>query len=485
MWDEQSLGRDDFLYRDVKANQDSYYQAWAQGVRRPIVTSNYRDPDAMFDTYAYPRGGAVLHMLRRALGEESWWRSINHYLHKYANQPVQTEQFRIAIEETTGQPMDWFFEEWVYKMGHPILSVTKDYNPSTKTLTLNIKQEQKPDPAYAYPQTTLFRTPVDVEIGTSTNTRIERRMIEPKEEQTLTFAVDAEPVLVNFDYGSTLIKELKFNKPTDELVYQLTRDEDVMGRMWALGQLSSRMRDKATDGAEKQRIETVLAASLSNDKFWGMRVEAATALNGAPGSASRTALLAAVKDKDARVRARAITSLAASNDASLADVYIKALNDQSYATIRAAALALGATRSPAAYDALTKQLDTPSWRNNIRASALGGLAMLGDRRALDAALRYAAPGNEMTVRVAALSLLGSVGKDDPRAYPLLSSALNYAVTTSNGALRNAAAEALVALGDQRGVELFDQVLKKIDSLGVQFTIRQYQKRLREAAKTKG
>ena len=70
-------------------------------------------------------------------------------------------------------------------------------------------------------------------------------MIEPKEEQTFTFTVDSQPLLVNFDYGSTLIKELRFDKPTDELVYQLTRDEDVMGRLWALGQLANRMNEKS------------------------------------------------------------------------------------------------------------------------------------------------------------------------------------------------------------------------------------------------
>jgi aminopeptidase N len=60
----------------------------------------------MFDQYAYPRGAAVLHMLRKHLGEENWWRSINHYLKSNANQPVSTEDFRIAIEETTGESMD-------------------------------------------------------------------------------------------------------------------------------------------------------------------------------------------------------------------------------------------------------------------------------------------------------------------------------------------------------------------------------------------
>ena len=98
LWDEHSLGHDDFLYRDVKGNQDQYYTAWKNNQRRPIVTKNYRDPDAVFDVYAYPRGGAVLHMLRKTLGDDNWWRAINHYLNKYAHQPVETEQFRIAIE---------------------------------------------------------------------------------------------------------------------------------------------------------------------------------------------------------------------------------------------------------------------------------------------------------------------------------------------------------------------------------------------------
>ena len=212
MWDEHHLGHDDFLYLDVRQNQESYYQAWGRGQRRPIVTRNYASPDSVFDTYAYPRGGAVLHMLRNTLGEDNWWRAINHYLTKYAHQPVETEQFRIAIEEATGRPMDWFFDEWVYKMGHPVFRVTHDYDAQNKALTLKVRQEQHPDLESQYPQVTFFQTPVDIEIGTATGTRIERVQIEPKEEQTLRFTVDSEPLLVNFDYAGTLIKELVFSK---------------------------------------------------------------------------------------------------------------------------------------------------------------------------------------------------------------------------------------------------------------------------------
>src|SRR5207248_3394110 len=112
-------------------------------------------------------------------------------------------------------PMDWFFDEWLYRMGHPVFRVTQNYDAASKTLKLVVRQEQKPDPNSDYPQVAFFRTPVDVEIGTSGNTRVERVMIEPKEEQTFTFPVDSLPMLVNFDYGDMLIKELKFDKPTD------------------------------------------------------------------------------------------------------------------------------------------------------------------------------------------------------------------------------------------------------------------------------
>ena len=95
LWDEHSLGHDDFLYLDVKNNQDQYFAAWVKGIRRPIVTKNYANPDAVFDTYTYPRGAAVLHMLRQNLGEQNWWRAINYYLTKYAHQHAWIDFLRM------------------------------------------------------------------------------------------------------------------------------------------------------------------------------------------------------------------------------------------------------------------------------------------------------------------------------------------------------------------------------------------------------
>ncbi|HEX7999280.1 MAG TPA: M1 family aminopeptidase [Pyrinomonadaceae bacterium] len=479
MWDEHNLGRDDFLYLDVKGNQDAYYGAWNRGQRRPIVTKNFAGPDAVFDTYAYPRGGAVLHMLRSVLGEENWWRMINYYLRKYANQPVSTEQFRIAIEESTGESMDWFFDQWLYKMGHPVIRVAQDYDAAAKVVKLTVRQEQKPDPDSAYPQAGFFQMPVDIEVNAGNQTTITRVQLEAKEEQTFTISFDVKPQLVNFDYGGMLIKELKFEKSTDELLYQLARDADMLGRLWALGQLSARIKAPSTVAADRQRIAAALSAAVTNDNFWGMRQETAAALRSVPGDAVRTALLAAAKDKDARVRASAISSLAASGDASLASVYLQALNDQSYGVVRAAANALGQTKSPQASEALNKLFEKPSWRDSLKVSAMSGLAALGDKRSLELGIRYAAKTSPVTLRTGAVTLLGAIGKDDPRSFQLISDAFAQAVATGDFGLGSSAAEALVQLGDQRGVASFEQARKQVNNPQIEAFIMQFEQRLRQ------
>jgi aminopeptidase N len=305
--------------------------------------------------------------------------------------------------------------------------------------------------------------------------------ILPRKEQSFTITVDSKPLLVNFDYRGTLIKELEFDKTTEELAYQLTRDDDVLGRVWALGQLAGRVNSGSTAEAEKQRIASELASAVTRDKFWGVRADAATALGSIKGASARDALVAATRDADARVRAHAVTSLAASKDPAPAKLFEKLLNDKSYAVIKAAALALGETRSAGAYEALSKLLLVPSWRDNIKASALSGLGELEDKRALPVALRYAAKGNPPQVRTAALKLLGKVGTGSPEAFTLIAEMAPKAFAGGDFNLATAAGEALVSLGDPRGVAVLEQINKDpAVSARRKEQLREYQERLRKA-----
>jgi aminopeptidase N len=448
LWNEHDKGKDDFLY-EMYGNQQGYFQAWNQGNRRPIVTVRYSDPDELFDAYAYPRGGAVLSMLRFVLGEELFWKAINHYVKENQWQNVETSDLNAAIEEATGQNLSWFFDEWVYRMGHPEFEITSSYDGS-KSFKLTVKQTQKPDdkrPWFRSPD--FFTMPVDIAVTTSAGEKIHRVWID-KPEKEFTFEVDSKPLIVNFDRGNYIIKQVKFNRSDDELAYQLNHDSDVMGRVLAAIELKTHTSDAAAKA---------LAESALRDSFWGVRIEATKGLAAFKNDASRASLIEAVKDKDSRIRREAIKGLAAFKDPKLADLFVKIMNtDPSYFAIAEAARALGQSGSPQAYGVLAESLKLESWPGTISAGVLGGFAALKDPRALEAGLNYATPGNPPSLRNAAFQIIAEAGKGNDRALEALLSALKEKSLQT----RFNAVQALGKLGDQRAIPALEELAKSSD-----------------------
>jgi aminopeptidase N len=464
LWDENSKGHDYFLYSDVRSNQQQYLNTWNQGNRRPVVTKYYTNADALFDTYAYPRGGAVLHILRKHLGDELFFKSLNHYLTKNANSPVQTEQLRIAIEEATGQSMDWFFDQWLYKMGHPIFEVTQNYDESSKKLTLNVKQTQKIDLLNQYPQAEFFQAKVDIEI----DGKVQQVLLKPQAENVFTFDSPTKPQLVNFDYEGTLIKELKFDKSIDELLYQFKNDKDALGRVWAMNQLVPRWKSKDSSDADKAKILAAMNQAITTEPLWLIRrdvIQAVAQSQGNPNAANAvaanfdaatiTALTAAAKDKIPNIRAAAISGLGFLRDAKYSGTFLAALNDQSYSVIDAASIALARTKDAKAYDALTKLVETNSWKDHIRIAGLQGLATLGDKRAVDLGFKYNDKLYSNGVRVNALNVLASSGKGDARVYPLLLENFKKALENNDFQSIFGGFQSFIRLADPRGQEAFD------------------------------
>ncbi|HKV38682.1 MAG TPA: M1 family aminopeptidase [Blastocatellia bacterium] len=451
LWDEHHRGEDDYLY-DMLSNQNQYYQAWHQGIRRPVVTNLYDDPDGIFDVYAYPRGAATVSLLRHVLGEDLFWKAIHHYVEKFQWRNVDTGELADAIEESTGQNLDWFFDEWVYKMGHPVFEVSSSYDPAAGSVKLSVSQTQKPDnktPWFQQPD--FFTTPVDVGITTAAGEKIERIMID-KPVQEFTFKVDSKPLIVNFDRDNYVIKELKFSKTNDELEYQAIHDASVMGRIWAIDQLKS----KTGSGV----VSTL--AEAANDKFWGSRLEAVHGLAALKGDGSKTALQRALNDSSAQVRRGAVEGLAMYKDKNLAPVFVKLIgSDASYQVVADAARALGESGAPDAYAVLNELMTKDSWRDSIRGGAMRGLAALKDPRTLDLALKYAGPGNSPGLRGAAFSAMAELGKGNDHVLDVLTAALKE----HSDQIVFAALQSLGALGDARAVPALEELNERPDIPG--------------------
>ena len=471
LWDEKHKGHDYFLYADVLKNHNDVLGSWNGGVRRPIVTKYYANKDAMFDNYAYPGGGSVLHMLRKHLGDDLFFKSINNYLVSNAHQPVSTEELRIAIEETSGESMDWFFDQWLYRMGHPIFEITKSYDAASKKLTLNVKQTQTIDLNKEDPQAAFFQAKVDVEI----DNKIEQVWLKPQAENVFTFDSATEPKLVNFDYEDTLLKEIKFEKSVDELIYQAGNDKDVLGRVRAIRQLSIKLKDSP----DKAKFLTAFQTIATNDSLAQIRRDALNQIGNivsppSPAGAEPVAtkldeataqtILKATKDAKSIVRARAFTILSETEDAKYGDLYLAALNDQSYAVIDSAATALAATKNPKAYDALMKLVNTESWKGHLKIAGLNGLAELGDKRSFDMGYKLATdPMQPSNVRATALIIVAETGKGDKRAFPLIFDGFKKSLDANDIQGIVSSISAIIKLADPRGQEAFDLFKAKFKS----------------------
>ena len=129
------------VYQQEITDNINAYLGEARRYKRPISTKMYPNADAMFDSHTYPKGGVVLHTLRRQIGDEAFFAGLNYYLTKHRHQPVESGQLRRAFIEATGLNVEPFWAQWWDKPGHPVL----DYSWKRldgETVEVTVKQTQ-------------------------------------------------------------------------------------------------------------------------------------------------------------------------------------------------------------------------------------------------------------------------------------------------------------------------------------------------------
>jgi len=396
LYTRHAFGEDEFDYQ-MYDNQNEVLRADREE-RRPTVYDRYNDPVDLFSVYIYPRGADILNMLRGFLGDKLFFRAIQHYVHEYKHQNVDTHDFENAVEEATGYNLYWFFDEWVYKAGHPVYDVSYKYDMNSHEMVLNVRQTQTVDSL-----TPVYRMPVDLLIE-SPSQKISCRVWVDSSSNTYTFNLSEAPSMVNFDENDLLLKELDFKKSVTELAYQLEHDTNVAGRIWAVDQLA----ETDSDDAARPLID-----ALKNDPFWGVRQECAKELSRFRSSPVENALRLATGDKDARVAEEAINSLASFKDASLSDLLEKIYDSQTNYFVRAAAVRTLAAVAPGdAGSVIRKALEEDSYGEVIRSAALRALAKVDSSKALDEAMEMARYGEPQTLRLLSMREISRLAPDN-------------------------------------------------------------------------
>ncbi|MTB51669.1 M1 family aminopeptidase [Lewinella sp. W8] len=339
LWMEKKHGADAADHH-MLLERSGYFGSVANGEPHELIWYDYDDKEQMFDAHSYNKGGAVLHMLRHYLGDEVFFASLEYYLTENQYSPVEVDELRMAFEEISGEDLNWFFNQWFLKAGHPQLSLETSYADGTISLTV----EQTQDTENNVPA--IFRLPVNVNIYTNGQTapRTERIVVDQR-KQTFTFASDDAPDVVIFDPEHVILATYSYTKTADELAAQFRVAPNLVDRYLVLQRMSNK-----DDSPVK---EATYSAGLQ-DPFYAVRTLALESM-GAPTEAQLPLIRKiAMEDPHSEPRSTAIALLAAMEDTKLKEIATAALDARSYRVVAAGLSALVAADPTAAAAAAAK-----------------------------------------------------------------------------------------------------------------------------------
>lgn len=335
LWDEHRYGLDEAEYQAIQ-EAGGYFASGDQGGYHNLVWFDYKSREDMFDGHSYNKGGRILHMLRKYIGDEAFFLGLKNYLKQNQFKAAEFHQLRLAFEDVSGQDLNWFFNQWYLDKGHPTLDVS--YNTDvTNTVSVTVKQKQK--------DFRIFKLPVDVTVYDDRGATTSRHWFN---DASTTVSIPTQGTVKNviFDAEAMLLCKMEEKKDPSWYAYQWNNSKHYLHRKNALQKIPMSSPEAARIAQEALKDPFHDIRSTAIEKIGKMSGDAKTA------SISRMKQMA-TSDPESAVRVAAITALAGMISApELEQICMEAIQkDQSYSVISAALLQLSKVNSKAALEA--------------------------------------------------------------------------------------------------------------------------------------
>jgi aminopeptidase N len=116
----------------------------------PVIDTTIKgDYMQLLNPNSYQKGGWVLHMLRRRIGDDAFWKGISAYYATYRNRNASSADFEHIMDSVSGRNLQPFFHEWLDTPGHPHLNIVWRYDPDKKAVIADFTQQG--DHLFAFP----------------------------------------------------------------------------------------------------------------------------------------------------------------------------------------------------------------------------------------------------------------------------------------------------------------------------------------------
>jgi aminopeptidase N len=120
-------------------------------------------------------------MLRGQMGTEKFWEGIREYYRRYRDRNASTDDFRQVMEEVSGADLGWFFRQWLYRAGSPVVEGGWRYNAAAKKIEIELAQTQPGD---------AYRLPLEVGVAKIEMTRKQQRFEIPADQEPADLSLD-------------------------------------------------------------------------------------------------------------------------------------------------------------------------------------------------------------------------------------------------------------------------------------------------------
>ena len=328
LWTEYKHGKDAGDAENQQGLQN--YLSSPNDSKKDLVRFKYADKEDVFDLVSYQKGGRVHHMLRNYVGDDAYFKSLNNYLTTNKFKPGESGQMRLAFEEVTGKDMNWYWNQWFYGSGHPIVKIDYNYDDANGKAMVIIEQTQKTDK--------VFKLPMAIDVYTGGNKKRYNVWVQNKID-TFTFSYSQKPELINVDGDKVMLWAKTDNKTSENYIYQYSNTPLYVDRKEALDyfakkgmkELALGLKDKYAP-LRKSTIDKLVKSKFAKDADVISTIE-----------------IIANTEKDKKTKSAALDFLAGTKDSKYLALFQKNVDDSSYTVAGSALQGLAALDPANAY----------------------------------------------------------------------------------------------------------------------------------------
>jgi aminopeptidase N len=139
LWVREARGDSAFRTR-MRAIRSTVLGDSVSVTRRPVIDTIETTLTRLLNRNSYEKGGFVLHMLRAQVGDSAFFRALRAYYAEHRNSTALTADLQAAMEKTSGEKLDWFFDQWLRRPGYPEIDALWRYDRQTHETVIDVRQ---------------------------------------------------------------------------------------------------------------------------------------------------------------------------------------------------------------------------------------------------------------------------------------------------------------------------------------------------------